>query len=285
MHALLLLLAAVPDAGSSFTITGRVVDEKGVRYSNVEFTLWDSTRHSFTHEQREEQLVWTGDGGTFAVTLPFQPNELTYECCLPEWVEPLSKRISVKPGEDVVFNVRTIPHEEVRGRVVDDTGAPVHGAHITGVSSLDTDENGAFSFETKSPASGTLRVRRMGFEPVVADFSALNPVRLENRRALITVTVVDEKTWMPVREDLVVITAFKAGERLSFCTAGIVEQTHEPYDGICTLDASPGDVELRVNGETNWVRVSDLSPQSVTLMVTLPPRPVFPRGVDLRKFE
>ncbi len=280
MHALLLLLAAVSDAGSSFTVTGRFVDEHGVGYGNVDFMLWDTTRLSGHSDGRcgtyhPQQNGWTDDGGTFTITVPFQPNRISYEGGLPEWTTPLQDEIDVKPGEEVIFDVQTIAHERVKGRVVDEKGAPVRGAHISAntgsFSSPDTDENGAFSFELKSPPFGSIRVRRMGFEPVIAQFNELDPVRLDQRRALITVTVVDSNTWNPITGALVQVIALRGGERLSFCTVGDVEYTHEPYTGICTLDASPGDVELRVNDETTWVHVSDTSPKEVTVMVTLPP--------------
>jgi hypothetical protein len=286
MHALLLLLAAVPDAGSSFIVTGRFVDEHGVNYRNVDFTLWDTTRLSDESDgdcgtYHPQQNGWTDDGGSFSITVPFQPNRLSYESGLPAWTDPLAREIDVKPGEEVIFNVKTIAHEEVKGRVVDADGAAVSGAHIAASSSRygspDSDETGAFSFEVASPASGSVRVRRMGFDPVVADFSALNPVRLAKRRALITITVVDEKTWNPVTGAFVTLTAFKGGERLSFCTAGDMTLTHEARDGECTLDASAGDIELRANDETAWVRVNDASTQWVTLLVKVPPPAVLPQ--------
>jgi len=285
MHALLLLLAAVPDAGSSFTLTGRIVDQNGVQYGNVDFMLWDTTRlsgHSDGHcgTYYPQQNGWTEDGGAFSITVPFQPNRLSYSSGLPEWTDPLVDEIEVKPGEEIIFNVQTIAHEEVKGRVVDAQGVAVSGAHIASsaarYSTPDSDATGAFSFEVKSPAAGNVRVRRMGFEPVIADFSALNPVRLEQRRALITITIVDETTWNPLSDDLVMITAFRGGERQSFCTAGEMGLTHESRDGECTLDASLGDIELRAGETTTWLHLNDATPKWVTVFVKRP---------RVRKFE
>ncbi|MBE2249118.1 MAG: carboxypeptidase regulatory-like domain-containing protein [Myxococcus sp.] len=293
MRALLPLLLAViaviasagepGDAGVKPTVvTGRVTDETGRGLVAVSVTLIDGSKRSGYVDPHgcgtyyAQETVLTGADGRFTATLPFLPTRARVEPL--QWVRFPEDPVVVRPGEPLRLVGQSIPHRVVTGVVVDDAGAPVVGARVVGSSaSTTTDAVGRFAFELPEPASGEFRVRRMGFRPVVLSAAALDRVVLQERRPLVTVTVVDAATKQPVTQ-LTSVSLWQGAERLSFCSAGRADETHEATNGACTLDAEPGAVTLKVDDQpVRSVRVTKAPQQALTVTVTLaPPRVVGP---------
>jgi hypothetical protein len=108
----------------------------------------------------------------------------------------------------------------------------------------------------------------MGFRPVLVKIEKAEGIVLADRRPMVTVTV--EENGAPVKR-LVRVSLWQRGERLSFCTAGLALETSEPQDGVCTLDAELGEVELRLEDKPSMTLT--VKEQALAVKVTAPALP------------
>lgn len=268
-------------AATDVFVEGRVVDDHGVGVANVSVRLVDTTRLSGHVDKRgcgthhPQTTLMTDEAGRFSGTIAFQPTTAQVDDRV-EWLELPRVPQRVVPGAPIVLMGRSIPHRYVEGVVVDPEGQPVKDARIQpgGGMWIRTGADGSFTLELAvEHGPSTVRVRRMGFRPVEVPVDELARVVLA-RRPMITVTVLDPATNEPTAIDSVV-SLWQRGERLSFCTAGLPEVTHEPTRGTCALDAEPGTVELRVDDKAlSMIQVTEGAAQAVT--VTSPPRRPLP---------
>lgn len=258
--------AATPQVPS--VVEGRVVDGSGEGVAQVALTLTDTSRLSGhvdsagcgTYHPQED--VWTGADGRFRAELPFTPNTLAVSQA-PEDFDPPSAPLPVTPGQAVTVTLRRIAWIVYEGQVVDAQDAPLAGVDIAPGGR--TGDSGHFQFKLRPEVPRErFRFRKLGFKPVFVPVGEMAKVVLRERRTLVKVKLLDKKTKQPAR-GLYRVAAYLGGERLSFCSAGDVEVTHEPAVGECTLDAEPGTVELRVDGAP--VRSLEVAhtPREVTL--------------------
>lgn len=267
---------ANPDGGVPTTVTGRVVDETGAGLADVVVTLTDTTQLSgYVDAQgcgtyyRQHDVV-TGADGTFSAALSFRPNRAIVE--RHGWFR-FPSDLTIDATRPITITARTTPHSTLAGTVVDAEGKPVADARVGPPNGMftRTDAAGRYSLELEDPPPSELRVRRIGFKPLVLAAKASATVVLNERRALLTVTVLDPATKQPVTSPFVQVAAFIGSERQSFCTAGRPDETHEATMGTCVLDSDPGEVTLRIDGaEVQTVRVTNAP---LALTVTVPPRP------------
>lgn len=267
---------ADPDGGVPTSVTGRVVDETGAGVPDVFVTLMDTTRLSGHVDARgcgtyyrQHDLV-TDAEGRFSAALSFRPNRAIVE--KHGWVQ-FPADITVDATRPITIVGRTTPHRTWSGTVVDAEGRPVADARVGPTNGMftRTDAAGRYSLDLEEPAPTEFRVRRIGFKPlIVVAPKAAATVVLAERRALLTITVLDPTTKQPVSSPFIQVTAFVGQERQSFCTAGRPEETHEPALGTCVLDSDPGLVTLRIdNVEVQTLRVTGAAQ---TLTVTARPR-------------
>lgn len=273
MHAFALLLAVIAftaDGGVTTPVTGRVVDDTGAGVPDVMVTLTDTTRLSGFVDARgcatyhpQYDLV-TDAEGRFSATLPFRPSTARVDS--QRWLRfPIE--VAIDPSRPITITGRVTPHHTWTGRVVDADGKPVPEARVgpANGSSTRTDADGRYTLELDDPPPDELRVRRMGFKPLVVPSKAAATVVLKERRALLTVTVLEPATKQPVSSALVQVAAFIGDERQSFCTAGRPDETHEAAAGTCVLDSDAGEVTLRIDGvPTRTLRVTT-APLAVTV--------------------
>lgn len=279
MHALLLAFVAFsagakppkPDGGVPPTVvTGRVVDDTGAGVPDVMVTLTDTTRLSGYVDARgcatyhpQYDLV-TDAQGRFSATLPFRPN--TARVDNQRWLRfPIE--VAIDASRPITITGAVTPHRTWTGRVVDEEGKPVAEARVgpPNGSFTRTDAEGRYTLELEDPPPDEFRVRRMGFKPLVIPSKGAATVVLKERRALLTVTVLEASTNQPVSSALVQVAAFIGDERQSFCTAGRPDETHEAAAGTCVLDSDAGEVTLRLDGvPTRTLRVTT-APQAVTV--------------------
>ncbi len=257
-----------------------MVADDGAPIANAEVRVMDMTRLSGfvdrggcgTHYP--EVSATTDADGRFSVTAPFAPSHVLVSVNDP-WARPSQEPQRVGSG-DLTVTVPRQPHRAVSGLIEDASGAPVAGASVMALGPLGvgtrSDERGHFAFEVAEPPPAEFRVRRMGFRPQVVALADLPRVVLASPRPLITVTVIDEHTHQPF-SDIVKVSAFQGQERLSFCSAGAPSMTHEPAVGACTLDAEPGDLELRLEGGGTTHLVVKAPRTAVTMGFTPPPLP------------
>lgn len=272
--------AASASPGSA-VVEGRVEDDQGQGVEGVALWFVDTTRvrpvpfDTKCGTYHPQETLFSGADGRFSATLDFQPNRVSVESTGP-WLKRLSYEPQpVTPGAPVVVRLQRISHRTVIGDVVDVAGAPVSGARVSPLSGSGSDastgDDGRFEIEAEEPTPN-FRVRRMGFRPVVLEASQLSRVTLEPR-PVVTVTVLEPASGKPVTR-LVRVSLHQGGALVSYCTAGWADQTHEPTDGACSLDAELGVVELRVEGEA--VGSFRLTTQAHALTAVAPP----PRPVD-----
>lgn len=261
-------------AAEGFPVEGRVTDEHGAGLAGVDVTFTDTLHRSGYVDPQgcgtyyPQERLRTDDEGRFSARLPFQPTEVVASGQLP-WLRFSREPWRVTPGALIELEATSIPHHEVHGLVVDESGQPIAGALIE-LPQVRTDAQGRFSAEVPDSAGDETRVRRMGFRPLVVPMTALERVVLP-RRSLVTVTLLDEPGGAPV-SGLRQVSLWREGERQSFCTAGEARLTHEPNEGECTLDAEPGTVELRVDGVPLKTLSVTAAPQAVQLRLA-PPAP------------
>ncbi|MFY0567331.1 hypothetical protein ACN28E_26375 [Archangium lansingense] len=267
----LVLALTVPLGGHARVVEGRVVDEAGEGIAQVTLRLTDTTRLSGYVDSagcgtyHPMELVWTEADGRFRAELPFTPNEVEVSQVPEDFYTP-TEPLPVTPGQEVVVRLRRIPWLIYEGQVVDEQGAPLVQVDIEPGGR--TDDTGRFKFKLRPEVPHErFRFRKMGFKPLFVPEGETAKVVLRERRALVKVKLLDKKTKQPVG-GLYRVAAYLGGERLSFCSAGDVEVTHEPAVGECTLDVEPGLVELHVDGKP----VSNLkmasAPREVSLEVT-----------------
>lgn len=281
--SVLLLLVALtaeakpprPDGGVPTKVTGRVVDETGAGVADLTVTLTDTTQLSgyvdamgcATYHPQFDTV--TNAEGRFSATPPFRPNHVRVES--RGWLR-FPPEFEVDPSRPITITATTIPHHTWAGRVVDAEGKPVADVRVGPNNGrlTRTDADGRWVLELKDPAPDEFRIRRIGFKPLVVSSSSAETVVLKERRALLTITVLDP-TKQPVTSPSVQVTALLGNERQSFCTAGAPDETHESAPGQCVLDSDPGVATLFIDGvEVQTVRVTG-APQALT--VTVPPRP------------
>ncbi|WP_257449217.1 carboxypeptidase-like regulatory domain-containing protein [Archangium lipolyticum] len=253
-----------------------MVDDSGEGVAHVSLTLTDTTRLSGHVDKNgcgtyhPQESVWTGPDGRFRAELPFTPNEVSVSQA-PDDFDPPRNRLPVMPGEEMTVTLRRIAWLVYEGQVVDAQGVPLAQVRIEPGES--TDDSGHFKFKLRPEVPPEqFRFRKMGFKPVFVPAGETAKVVLRERRTLVKVKLLDEKTKQPAG-GLYRVAAYRGGERLSFCTAGDVEVTHEPAVGECTLDAEPGPVELRVEGKPVRRLEVAVAPQEVSLEVAPPPPP------------
>jgi hypothetical protein len=252
-------------------IEGRVVDGEGVGVENMELRLMDTTRLSgYVDSQgcgtyHPMKTVYSGMNGRFREELPFTPNTVEVDYG-PEGFALPQGTLPVTAGQPLEVKVRRIAWVTYEGQVVDDQGTPLAGV------SLDlggkTDETGHFKLRLDPEEDHEqLRLRKIGFKPVVVPLEETVRVVLRERRALLTVKLVDKGTRQPVVERMYRVEAYQGAERLSYCTAGDMTLTHEPAEGECTLDADPGQIELMIDRKVvHKVKVTG-APQTLTFEV------------------
>ncbi|MBM4781332.1 MAG: hypothetical protein GQE15_26910 [Archangiaceae bacterium] len=266
---------ADPDGGVPTSVTGRVVDETGAGVANVVVTLTDTTRLSGYVDAlgcgtyyRQHDAVTDADG-RFSAALSFRPNRAVVE--KRGWLR-FPSEIAIDARRPILITASVTPHRTWTGTVVDAEGKPVAQARVGPLngSFTRTDAEGRYTLEIEDPQPAEFRVRRIGFKPLMVPTKEADTVVLKERRALLTVTVLDPATKQPVSSPFVQVAAFIGAERQGFCTAGRPEETSEPTMGTCVLDADPGLVTLRIdNVEVQTVRVTT-APQALT--VTAPAR-------------
>lgn len=258
---------------TTFTVEGRVVDDRGDGLAGVSLRLIDTTRLSGHVDKRgcgtyyPERSVETDATGRFSASLPFQPTAVIAWGSTP-WHHFSNAMHDVARGEPILLTVPFIPHHEVRGLVLDEDGHPIPEARIE-AAGVRTDADGRFIAELPDDGPTETRVRRMGYRPLVVPFSEADRIVLP-RRPMVTVTVVDPQTNEP-RADAVMVSLWRGEERFSFCTAGNPDVTHEPAVGECSLDAEPGDVELRL--ENRLITTLQVTNAPMAVRVTGLPRP------------
>ncbi len=269
--------AAASDARSPpvpSVVEGRVVDEAGVGVEGMTLGLMDTTRLSGHVDIRgcgtyhPQETVYTDSSGRFRAELSFTPNVVEVEHGPSDFDWPSGDQ-PVTAGQPIEVKVRRIAWVTYEGQVVDDQGTPLAGVNIeTGAK---TDETGHFKFRLDPEDKyEQLRFRKMGFKPIVVPLAKTAWVQLRERRALITVKLVEKGTQKPAAQRLYSVEAYRGTERLSYCMAGDATLTHEPAEGECTLDAEPGQIELRVERKVvRKLRVTD-APQTLTFEVTPP---------------
>lgn len=272
---------APPDGGTPTRVTGRVTDDTGRPLASLEVRLTDTTRFSGHVDARGcgtyyvEESVFTDADGRFSATLPFRPNRAILED--QEWVK-FPRDLRVDPDAPILLVGRAIPHRTLTGVVVDEAGQPIAEARVEPPNTVwtRTDSQGRFTLETGDPPPAELRIRRMGFKPLFVPSSASAKVVLTERRALVTVTVLDPQTKQPV-ERFVTVSLWKGDERMSFCTAGRPNETHEAQVGTCVLDTDPGTITLKLdNVVKQTLKVVGAAPQAVTVTAAPFVPPAFP---------
>lgn len=266
-----------PEApGATFTVEGRVVNDRGDGLAGVHLRLIDTTRLSGHVDQHgcgtyyPERSVETDATGRFSASLPFQPTAVVAWGSTP-WHHFSDSLHDVVRGAPILLTVPFVPHHEVHGLVVDEAGQPVPEARIE-AAGVRTGADGRFTAEVPDDGPSETRVRRMGYRPLVVPFSEADRIVLQ-RRPMVTVTLVSTDSGEPLLE-LRRVSLWKGDESLSFCTAGDPATTHEPAPGECSLDAEPGAIELRIDDvPVQRLRVT-AAPQSVRVKVA--PRPPTP---------
>lgn len=252
-------------------IEGRVVDDAGVGVEHVTLRLTDTTRLSGHVDSQgcgtyhPMETVYTDANGRFRAELSFTPNIATVEHAQEDFDWP-EDDLPVTVGQPLEVKVRRIAWVTHEGQVVDDQEAPVAGVSIeTGAK---TDEAGRFKLKLDPERKyEQLRFRKIGFKPVMVPLAKTAWVQLRERRALITVKLVEKGTQQPAVQRLYRVEAYRGTERISYCTAGDVTVTHESAAGECTLDADPGRLELQVDRKVmRKLRVTD-APQTLTFEV------------------
>ncbi|HEX8700199.1 MAG TPA: hypothetical protein VF815_15240 [Myxococcaceae bacterium] len=252
-------------------VEGRVVDEAGVGVAGMTLGLMDTTRLSGHVDSQgcgtyhPSEVAYTDSNGRFRAELSFTPNVLEVHHG-PEDFDWPRDNLPVTAGQPIEVKVRRIAWVTYEGQVVDEQGAPVAGANIeTGAK---TDETGHFKLKLDPEDKyEQLRFRKIGFKPVMVPLAKTAWVQLRERRTLITVKLVDTGTKQPAVQRLYRVEAYRGNERISYCTAGDPKLTHEPAEGECTLDAEPGQLELKVDLKVvRKLRITN-APQTLTFEV------------------
>jgi hypothetical protein len=255
-------------------VEGRVVDQAGVGVEGMTLGLMDTTRLSGHVDSQgcgtyhPSEVVYTDSNGRFRAELSFTPNVVEVEHGPEDFDWPRGD-LPVTAGQPIEVKVRRIAWVTYEGQVVDAQGAPVAGVNIeTGAR---TDETGHFKLKLDPERKyEQLRFRKIGFKPVMVPLEKTAWVQLRERRALITVKLVEKGTQQPAVQRLYRVEAYRGTERLSYCTAGEAKLTHEPAEGECTLDAEPGEIELKIDLKVvRKLKVKD-APLTLTFEVTPP---------------
>jgi hypothetical protein len=277
---LALTLAASPDAPPPVPtmVDGLVVDQDGKPVGQVALEFYDTTRLAPGRHAGGCGTVHpsfaanSDDQGRIHVQLPFKPTQVQVEG-KPDDVDAPPGLVAVPDGQPLELKLHRGSFFDADGTVVDGSGAPLANVHLnTNEVATTTGEDGRFHLRLRHDRDSTVRVRKIGFKPVTLDADKLVKIILTEKRPLVTVKVVDPQTRQPARYASVAL--WRGNERLSYCTAGDPTITHEPNPGECTLDAEPGELELRVYQSKRTLKIG-ASDSSLTIEEQEPPPPAF----------
>ena len=252
-----------------------MVDGAGSGVGGVTLTLTDTTRNSgYVDSQgcgtyHPMETVYSDSGGRFRAELTFTPNIVTVDHAPEDFDWPRGD-LPVPAGQPLEVTLRRIAWLTYEGQVVDAQGAPLAGVNITPGGK--TDETGHFKLRLDpEDKHQELRFRKIGFTPLMVPREKTAWVVLREQRALLTVKLVDKATKQPAVARLYRVEAYRGTERLSYCTAGDPKLTHESAAGECTLDAEPGELELRLEGKPVRKLQVTGAPRTLTFEVTPSP--------------